>query len=256
MIVVGHRGARELWPENSLSGFRRLIASGATAVEFDVQTTRDGVPVVIHDPTLERTTEGNGAVCALGAAEVLATPLRAGQGLQGGEPGECVPALDAVLALLRPTPLELHVEIKTDALGELAPGVVPRLVRALHEAGMAERSILTCFVPEVLDQVLAHWPQARVLASLDHRAAEMLGGLGCALRRYAAMPGCIVAVHKALLATAWAPCLEALGPERLGVWVINEPDEIAYWIRQPLRQITSDRPDRVLAALNRPRDSA
>lgn len=248
MIIVGHRGARNLWPENSLSGFQQLIGLGAGAVEFDVQETRDGQAVVIHDPLLDRTTEGSGPIRDCSAAEVLATPLRSGQGERGGPAGECVPSLEAVLALFKPTAMELHVEIKTDALGELPPGAIRRIVDSLHHAGVAERSILTCFVPEVLEQVLQAWPQGRVLASLDHRAAEMLGGLARALARYAALPGCIVAVQKTLLASAWDQCLTALGSDRLGVWVINEPAEIDQWIKMPLRQITTDRPDLLLAA--------
>jgi glycerophosphoryl diester phosphodiesterase len=251
MIIVGHRGARNLWPENSLSGFRRLIASGADAVEFDVQETRDGTAVVLHDPLLERTTEGAGPVRDRTAAEVLATRLREGQGAPGGpglEPGECVPSLAQVLRLFAPTRMELHVEIKTDAAGELPAGAVARTVQALHDAGVQERSVLTCFVPEVLEQVRACWPGARVLASLDHRSAEMLGGIGRALARYAALPGCIVAVEKKLLAATWAQCLAALGTERLGAWVVNEPDEIAHWLAMPVRQITTDRPDLALAA--------
>jgi glycerophosphoryl diester phosphodiesterase len=251
MIIVGHRGARNLWPENSLSGFRRLIASGADAVEFDVQETRDGTAVVLHDPLLERTTEGTGPVRDRTAAEVLATRLREGQGAPGGpglEPGECVPSLAQVLRLFAPTRMELHVEIKTDAGGELPAGAVARTVQALHDAGVQERSVLTCFVPEVLEQVRACWPGARVLASLDHRSAEMLGGIGRALARYAALPGCIVAVEKKLLAATWAQCLAALGTERLGAWVVNEPDEIAHWLAMPVRQITTDRPDLALAA--------
>jgi glycerophosphoryl diester phosphodiesterase len=251
MIIVGHRGARNLWPENSLSGFRRLIASGADAVEFDVQETRDGMAVVLHDPLLERTTEGTGPVRDRTAAEVLATRLREGQGAPGGpglDPGECVPSLAQVLRLFAPTRMELHVEIKTDAGGELPAGAVARTVQALHDAGVQERSVLTCFVPEVLEQVRACWPGARVLASLDHRSAEMLGGIGRALARYAALPGCVVAVEKKLLAATWAQCLAALGTERLGAWVVNEPDEIAHWLAMPVRQITTDRPDLALAA--------
>jgi glycerophosphoryl diester phosphodiesterase len=252
MIIVGHRGARNLWPENSLSGFRQLIALGADAVEFDVHETRDSTAVVIHDPQLDRTTERTGAVRDLTAQEVLAAPLRAGQGERGGPAGERVPSLDDVLALFKPTRMELHVEIKTDAAGELPPGVIPRLVEKLQDAGLAGRSILTCFVPEVLEEVARVWPQGRVLASLDHRSAEMLGGIRRALARYREIPNCVVAVQKGLLSATWDQCLAALGSERLGVWVINEPDEIRHWMKMPLRQITTDRPDLVLAARNAP----
>jgi ABC-type molybdate transport system permease subunit len=62
VAIIGHRGARNLWPENSLDGFRRTRALGIEGVEFDVHIARDGELVVIHDPTLERTTEGTGRV--------------------------------------------------------------------------------------------------------------------------------------------------------------------------------------------------
>ncbi|MBC5768475.1 glycerophosphodiester phosphodiesterase family protein [Ramlibacter albus] len=248
MIIVGHRGARELWPENSLFGFRKLIELGADAVEFDVHETRDGTAVVLHDPLLDRTTDARGAVKDLDAVTVLSARLRRGQSAVDAPSGESVPTLDAVLDFFRPTRMELHVEIKTNAAGELPDGAIARLVRKLHDAGVADRSILTCFVPEVLEQVRREWPQGRVLASLDHRSAEMLGGITRALERYNAIPGCIVAVQKVLLAATWNQCLRALGSERLGVWVINEPGEIAHWMKMPVRQITTDRPDLCLGA--------
>jgi len=185
-------------------------------------------------------------------AEVVASRLRpapaAAPATQEAFAAECVPTLDAVLELLRTSALELHIEIKTDALGEVSPASIERLVGVVHRHGLERQSILTCFVPDVLDRVRAAWPGGRTLASLDHRAAEMLGGVGRALDRYAAMDGCIVAVHKDLLAASWQRCFDALGPERLGVWVLNEPAELERWIGMPLRQITTDRPDLALAA--------
>jgi glycerophosphoryl diester phosphodiesterase len=112
---------------------------------------------------------------------------------------------------------------------------------------VANRTTLTCFVPEVLEQVRAAWPAASILASLDHRSAEMLGGIERALARYAALDGCIVAVEKKLLAVTLDRCLAVLGSNRLGAWVPNEPDEIAHWLAQPIRQITTDRPDLAIA---------
>ena len=246
VMIVGHRGARNLWPENSLGGFRNLQALAIDAVEFDVQETRDRQLVVIHDPTLERTTEGRGAIYELVAAEVLASRLR--PLFASAEVDECVPSLEAVLELLRGCALELHIEIKTNAVGELSAGAVSRVIEAVHGYGVQRRAVLTSFVPEVLEQAGRLWPEGRMLASLDHRSAEMLGGIERALARYAAMPGCIVAVEKNLLAASWDRCLNVLGSERMGAWVVNEPGELARWMAMPLRQITTDRPDLALAA--------
>jgi glycerophosphoryl diester phosphodiesterase len=82
-----------------------------------------------------------------------------------------------------------------------------------------------------------------VLVSLDRRSVEMMGGIEPALAQLAAIPGCIVAVEKSLLGLALPLALEMLGSERLGAWVTNEPEDIAYWLAQPVRQITTDRPD-------------
>src|SRR5687768_9710541 len=70
MILLGHRGARFEAPENTLPGFRYAIDLGLEAVEFDLRLTRDGEVVVIHDETVDRTTNGTGAVADLTLGEV------------------------------------------------------------------------------------------------------------------------------------------------------------------------------------------
>jgi glycerophosphoryl diester phosphodiesterase len=87
--LIAHRGASGEFPENTLLAFRRGLDQGADALEFDVRLTSDGVPVVIHDPTLDRTTDGSGAVCEHSLAQL--TQLNAGS-------GECVPTVAQVLA--------------------------------------------------------------------------------------------------------------------------------------------------------------
>src|SRR5205823_5346488 len=67
---AAHRGGAALWPENSLLAFRQALALESDLVEFDVHQTADGALVVIHDPTLDRTTDTTGPVAARSAAEV------------------------------------------------------------------------------------------------------------------------------------------------------------------------------------------
>ena len=74
--IIGHRGARDIWPENSLTGFRGAAELGCDAIEFDVHLTDAGELVVIHDPTLERTTEGRGELRAADGATFLLTYVR------------------------------------------------------------------------------------------------------------------------------------------------------------------------------------
>jgi hypothetical protein len=118
--IIGHRGARNLWPENSIGGFRNALALGVDGIELDVHPSADGVLVVIHDPTLERTTGGTGPVAARTAAALGATRL------EGGD-GEGVPTLDAVLDLLAGSGIELHIELKNDAANRPYPALPQRV---------------------------------------------------------------------------------------------------------------------------------
>ncbi|MBR0719425.1 glycerophosphodiester phosphodiesterase family protein [Bradyrhizobium liaoningense] len=236
VFIVGHRGARNLWPENSLTGFRKLCKEGVDAVEFDVHQSADGGLVVIHDPLLDRTAFDSGPVGERSLRRLTATRLR-----DAGD--ECIPTLGEVLDVFSETTLELHIEIKTDALGNPYSGLEARLIDEIKRRGLERRAVITCFVPGVIATVRRLWPEARVLASLDRRSAEMMGGVASALAQFAAVPDCIVAVEKSLLGLTLPLALKMLGSERLGAWVTNEPEDIAYWLAQPVREITTDRPD-------------
>ena len=235
-MIIGHRGARNLWPENSLLGFRRLLEMPVEGVEFDVHPTSDGGLVVIHDPTFERTAEAEGPVSARTLAEATGIRLR-----DAGD--EHVPTLASVLDVFASGDLELHIEIKTDALGAAYPGIERRLVEEVRRRGLEKRAVLTCFVPEVLERVREAGPETRVLTSLDRRSAEMMGGLDAALARLGRIPGILVAVEKSLLAPALSVCRSAIGDERLAAWVPNDRFDLAHWLAQPIRAITTDRPD-------------
>lgn len=99
--LIGHRGASGELPENTLAAFDRALEEGADALELDVRLSRDGVPVVIHDSTVDRTTGGRGAVHDLLLAELRL--LDAGR-------GERIPTLEEVLERYSSTPLVLEVK--------------------------------------------------------------------------------------------------------------------------------------------------
>src|SRR3990172_9877913 len=94
-VVIAHRGASGSCPENTLAAFRRAAALGADMIELDVQLTRDGEVVVIHDWTLDRTTSGTGPVRACSLAELRR--LDAGAWFDAAFAGERVPTLGEVL---------------------------------------------------------------------------------------------------------------------------------------------------------------
>jgi glycerophosphoryl diester phosphodiesterase len=136
VIITSHRGAGFLEPENTLRAIRRAIALGADQVEIDVQLTRDGYLVLMHDATVDRTTNGTGNVADLTIEEIR--QLDAGH-------GERVPTLEEVLTLTdgKITP---QIELK-------GPGTAPAVVKTLDEMGSADKVVLTSFLHQQLLEV-------------------------------------------------------------------------------------------------------
>lgn len=128
MLIIGHRGARAREPENTVRGIREGLRC-ADFAEVDVRLSADGVPVLMHDATVERTTGGNGHVRALTFGELRT--LDAGK-------GERVPALETVLAVAASYPGKgLCIEIKE-------PCAVPAVAAALHQT-RPDRLLVTSF---------------------------------------------------------------------------------------------------------------
>jgi glycerophosphoryl diester phosphodiesterase len=242
MKIIAHRGARNLWAENSLGGFRKTASLGVDAVELDLHLSRDGEIVVIHDPLLDRTTNGRGPVSDLGLDALTRLRLR-------DTIDETIPTLAQVLDVFAPTALDLELELKTDARGRPYPGLIEKTAKLVEAREMVSRVRLTCFVPEVLEDVRSQAGRFRRLASLDRRSAEMLGGLDQAIQRFLDLD-CTIAVERTLLDLEMDTCRSAIGTDRLGVWVPNTPGELHHWLRQPVGQITSDRPDLALCLRN------
>ncbi len=101
-FIAGHRGDRADAPENTLPAFEAAFATGMEFVETDVQLTADGVPVLLHDPTVDRTTDGTGAIAELTLAQVQA--LDAGSWFGPEFAGTRIPQLSEFLDLLAATP--------------------------------------------------------------------------------------------------------------------------------------------------------
>lgn len=122
-LVIAHRGNRAFAAENTVECLRQAVELGADAIEFDVRLTRDGVPVVIHDPSVDRTTDSTGAVNTFTFEELQ--KLDAGAGLAHGstEPLR-IPSLEQVLDAFRATPLV--IEVKELAASEATAQLVRR----------------------------------------------------------------------------------------------------------------------------------
>jgi glycerophosphoryl diester phosphodiesterase len=138
--IWAHRGARREAPENTLPAFELAVAQGADGVEFDVQLTADGATVVIHDETVERTTDGTGPVMGHSLAQLQRLDARAGMAEYAGVQ---IPTLADVLDLLAPTALTLNIELKNSV--EDYPGLEERVLAAVAAYGIADRVVLSTF---------------------------------------------------------------------------------------------------------------
>ena len=116
--VVAHRGYSGRYPENTASAFEAAIGAGADMIELDVCLTKDRIPVVIHDKTLERTTDGHGLVSEFTLSELK--KLDAGSWFSSEFKGEAVPTLEELLQLVRGK-ISVNIEIKQDSFESPAP---------------------------------------------------------------------------------------------------------------------------------------
>lgn len=139
-LIWAHRGARADAPENTLPAFELAVEQGADGVEFDVQLTADGTVVVLHDETVDRTTNGRGPVAGMRLDDLRTLDASGGR---AGFAGARVPTLAETLDLLVPTGLRLNIELKNSE--EAYPGLEEQVLAAVADRGIAERVVLSSF---------------------------------------------------------------------------------------------------------------
>jgi glycerophosphoryl diester phosphodiesterase len=150
--IIAHRGGPAYAPENTLAAFRNAIAAGADWLEMDVQMTRDGALVVIHDETVDRTTNGTGRVADL-TLEQIGT-LDAGN-------GERVPTFEEVIAQAKEAGVGVLAEAK---LPHLYPGIEARMVQAIVDANYVEKTVIQSFESQALEAIHALNPDIELCA--------------------------------------------------------------------------------------------
>jgi Glycerophosphoryl diester phosphodiesterase len=141
-LIIGHRGASAVAPENTLAAFREAIAVGADGVEFDVRLTRDGVPVVIHDSSLRRTGGLSQRIADVTWAELA--KIDVGSWFSGSFANETVPSLAELFTLFQSNNSTLYLEMKCDSPKEYAP-LAEACCRLIAEHGLKERVMIECF---------------------------------------------------------------------------------------------------------------
>ncbi len=147
-LILGHRGASAVAPENTLAAFSRALRDGADGIEFDVRLARDHVPVVIHDAALKRTASIDRLVSELTAIELQAIDVGSwfdarGQTGSGSFAGERLPTLAQVFDLFRATSGLLYIEMKCEV--EDGATLAAAVVKLASESQMVDRIVVESF---------------------------------------------------------------------------------------------------------------
>jgi len=151
-FIAGHRGDRAEAPENTLPAVQRAFEGNMVFVEVDVRLSADGVPVLIHDETVDRTTNGTGRVDSLTLAELRR--LDAGSWYSSEYTGVTIPTLDEFLALLATSRTKAMIELK----GVWPAEGIAAVAALVSEHGVGNRTVAASFEPETLQQLLAGAP--------------------------------------------------------------------------------------------------
>jgi len=235
--VIAHRGDRVRAPENTIEGLQRAVDIGVDAIEFDVRVTRDGVPVLMHDPTVDRTTNGRGLVGSFSCVELRRLDAAARFG--SGDASAQIPLLEEAMDRFRRLPLIIEVKEATaidatvamidrfDARGRVLLGSpVTPVTEALQRAGLricASMRDATRMIPVALVGATPA-PQKYDVLSIS----PWFRGLPIPVLRMAA------AARKLRIATH--------------VWTVNDPQRaVAYW-RGGVSGIVTDDPLALLRA--------
>ena len=237
MHIVAHRGAAGIAPENTLASFREAIRHGADWLEFDVRLTGDGVPVVIHDPTLKRTTTGRGPVRSRTLGEIRR--LDAGSWYDERFSGERVPTLDDVLKLGSKTRLNIEIKSNCAPASEAAEAVWSRV----RDGGLQDRTLITSFDIDIL----------KALRELDRQVPlgfPWQSGLRDPVRRALSLKCRMMLFEVGGLSEKKVRRCREVG---LDVWVytVNEPEEMQRVMDLGVDALVTDRPDLLARLLHR-----
>ena len=242
VVAIAHRGGSALRPENTLLAFDHAVSLGVDGLECDVQLSRDGEVVVMHDPTVQRTTDGAGAVKDLTADELARLDAAARFGSYRGH-GIGVPTLRSVLK--RYAGLPLVIEIKSDQ-----PEVADRVLEVIREAHAEDRVILAGFSHAVVAhvrRVAPHIPtsgsrpevQSALLRSWLWRKPRLTG--------YRLLQVPFRFRGRQVLTRAYVRAARRAGIP-VHSWIVDQPEDLRAIIEWGVTGLISDRPDLAVEA--------
>ena len=233
--VFAHRGASAYAPENTLPAFELADRMGADGIELDVQLTKDGEPVVIHDEGIDRVSTGTGLVRNLTLRELRRFSFH---NRMGTYIGVQIPTLREVLEMVKPTAMDVNIELKTGIYRY--PGLEEKVHALVQELGMQKRIIYSSFnqysiarMKELDPTVEAAWLFSDVILDVDAYAKQHgVEGLHPAVY-HLQMPG---------LMKQWQE-----SGEKIRVWTVNRREDMRWFIQNRLEAVITNYPDIALS---------
>lgn len=238
-LIWAHRGACKVAPENTLPAFEAAVRLGADGVELDVQYSSDGGLVVFHNPTLDKTSTGQGRVTRHTLAELR--DLDAGSWFAPEFTGTRIPILDEVLELLRG---KLLINIELKALEAIASGLGADVVKTVRSHHMVDQVVLSSFNPFALRGAKQAGPEIECgLLLAPDLPGWMRSGFIRHLSRADGLHPELTMVDAAYMTLAHKSGL----PVR--VWTVNEEVDMRRMIDLGVDGIITDTPDKLAALL-------
>jgi glycerophosphoryl diester phosphodiesterase len=249
IALVAHRGGAGLGAENVLSTFQIGLNYNSDYLEMDVHLTKDGIPVIIHDATLDRTTNSTGPVSNFTFAQLLNLNAAAKYVKSNGER---IPPLAEVLDLAKPAPAGLEVEIKVGADGKPYPGIEQKVMDEIVARDMVDRVKIMAFEFETLKRVRAISPGVKTVALMttDYFRRMDISKPAAIIDDVSTYSANGIGVNKDLLTAALVD--EAHRRKMaVGVWTVDGEAEMQKFIGMGVDSITTNRPDILKKVLGR-----
>lgn len=229
--IFAHRGASHYAPENTMEAFALAIEQGADGIELDVQLTKDGQVVVIHDEKIDRVSNGKGAVRDYTLKELRQFSFH----YKFPQFGKVrIPTLTEVLALLRPEKTMLNIELKTGVYWY--PEIEQKVVDIVRESGMRQRVIYSSFNHYSVQRILELDPEAET--------AYLYSDVMLHVAAYAKETG-VRGLHPAVFHVKMADFLKEYLDSGLAVrvWTVNAESDMRMLMEAGVDAIITNKPD-------------
>jgi glycerophosphoryl diester phosphodiesterase len=253
VLVIAHRGGRRLWPENTLYAYQKAAELGVDVIEMDVHSTQDGILVMMHDDTVDRTTDGTGAIQEFYLAELK--QLDAGFDWTDDEgasypyraQGVLVPTMAEVFTALPDA--RLNIEIK-----QVEPSIVQPLCDLIRDHGMTKQVLIASFDQDTVRHFREVCPEVATTAGEDE--VRVLYGLSFVYLGNLYNPSAEavqVPEHSGSIHVLIARFVRAAQGQNLDVhvWTVNEVADMQRMLDLGVDGIITDYPDRLLDLLGR-----